>query len=395
MKGARRVREHVTNWVADHPASAAGRLAAMRFGWPSRHMSTPIVTASATAEHSVLMAPANYAGQAAEWTKALRTNVDSMDAKNYAVDGGGFGFDADALIPRAVYHNSVSWQREQLAAASRFTHFMIESFQPPFGRYMHRDLYRQIRAVEPAKVALMCHGTDVRLPSLHAQRTPWSPLRSSSSTTARQEILAARNLEFVAANSSLPVFVSTPDLLEDVDRAVWCPVVIDVELWTTRVRSDQTRVPVVVHAPSKPGVKGTEHIDPILRHLDREGVIRYRPVRDVPHASMPSILRRADIVVDQIGLGSYGVVACEAMASGCAVVSHVTDAVRALVERNTGIPLPILEADPATLDQVVRHLAEDATLRVRLSERGRAFAEAVHDGRESARRLLRHWVRPD
>lgn len=386
-----RISPRLVNWVADHPASPLGWLAAQRFGRPPRDWASRVLSPS-DSPLNVLIAPANYAGQASSWAAALRQADPEVDAKSFAVDQGGFQFPADLWVPPAVFHNSARWQRRQLDEARRFSHVLIESLQPPFGRLLGRDLDRQVDAIGAEKVALMCHGTDVRLPSANRMRTPWSPY-ADSPAAARQEELAARNLDFIARHPELPVFVSTPDLLADVPRAVWCPVSIDIGMWTDPgPRHQRPNVPVVVHAPSKPGVKGTEHIDPVLSRLDREDVIEYRPVRGVRHAEIPGIFKDADIVVDQIGLGSYGVAACEAMASACVVVSHVTEEVRAAVHASTGMALPIVEADPKTLEDVLRRLAADDDRRRRIAARSREFA-AVHDGRESARRLLAHWIR--
>ena len=102
----------------------------------------------------------------------------------------------------------------------------------------------------------------------------------------------------------------------------------------------------------------------------------------------------ADIVLDQFRLGSYGVAACEAMASARVVVGHVLPAVRERVREATGLELPIVEATPDTLAAVLEELISDPEGARRIAARGSEFVEAVHDGRASARALIDGWIRP-
>lgn len=388
----RQWRERAVDWLANHPMSVPGRLAALRYGIPSPFRHVSVVRAPAGFDCRLIVAPTNYAGQARAWCDALEKNMPGVAARNYAVEAGAFAFAADVVVPLAAYHNSRRWQRDQRSAARGFTHMLVESFRPPFGRLDRRDFERQIRSLQPGvEVALMCHGSDVRRPSLNRARTPLSPYRADDPATSRLERLALRNLK-VIETLNLPVFVSTPDLLVDVPGAVWCPVVIDSRHW------DRPRPPWVgrlrvAHAPSKAHMKGSAQIEPILLRLAEEGVIDYTPVRGVPHGAVPDVFAAADVVVDQFSVGSYGVAACEAMAAGCVVVSHVTQQVRDVVARETARPLPIVEAGPATLAAILRRLAASDDERAQLVQAGREFVGEVHDGRRSAG-VLSDWMLP-
>ena len=92
----------------------------------------------------------------------------------------------------------------------------------------------------------------------------------------------------------------------------------------------------------------------------------------------------ADIVLDQFALGSYGVLATQAMALGRVVVGHVIDEVREHVLEATGEPLPIIEADPDTLTKVIRGLLSDRAAARQAATLGPQFVAAVHSGPLSA-----------
>jgi glycosyltransferase involved in cell wall biosynthesis len=189
----------------------------------------------------------------------------------------------------------------------------------------------------------------------------------------------------------LPVFVSTPDLLLDVPEATWLPVVIAPAVWASGNSPFQRPRPVVAHAPSSGPVKGSELIDPVLRRLDDERLVEYRRVEHVPHSAMAELYKDADIVVDQLRIANYGVAACEAMAAGRLVVSHVSDFTRGVVRDLTGWDLPIVEADADSLEDVIRRAVADRDRSRARAARGPDFVSEIHDGRRSAG-LLRAFL---
>lgn len=379
--------------IADAPESLVGRLAARRLGRPAAWGSVPATT-FADEPRRVLIAPVNYSGQGHAWAQALEASDPTICARNMAIDvPGGFSFDADLVVPVATYHNDPDWQRRQFEAALSATHVLIEAEEPPFGRLFGRSVATQARALEEGgvDVAYLAHGTDVRLPSRHLERHEWSHYADPSIYVPRAETLASRNIDLVT-RSGRPIFVSTPDLLDDLPDARWCPVVVDLDRWrterTARARSAPLRV---AHAPSVGSVKGTALILPILERLHDEGVIQMELVKGRSSGQMPEVFARADVMIDQVRIGSYGVAACEAMAAGCLVVAHVSTTVRELVADLTGHALPIVEATPASIESVLRDLAAAPDLEDRRSA-GISFVSEVHDGRASARALLEGWI---
>ena len=181
--------------------------------------------------------------------------------------------------------------------------------------------------------------------------------------------------------------VSTPDLVEYLPGATWLPVVVDCEVWAPRVERAEPTVPVVVHTPSRAAIKGSAFVDEALAPLVAEGLVEYRRIEGVPPNQMPGLLGEADIVLDQFAIASYGVLACQAMATGTTVIGHVSPQVRAAVEQATGEVVPIVEATPDTLEETLRALVAEPELRTVAAQAGPAFVRSVHDGKRSARIL--------
>ena len=343
-------------------------------------------------EIRLYIGPANAAGQGWQWARAVERTVAGAGATSMSViRPGDFRYPSDYAVSIATYAWSRRWQTRQARdVTERYTHVLVESEQGlfrPGGPRRVRDEVRRLRR-RGVEVAFLCHGSDIRLPSRHACSEPDSPfLPNVWDLTPELERQALANAVLLRELQG-PLFVSTPDLLLDVPHATWLPVVLQPDDWSGgRPPLTGEGPPVVVHAPSRAVVKGSDLIDPVLRRLDDEGLIRYRLLRDVKAADMPAAYGDADIVLDQFRLGSYGVAAVEAMAAGRIVVSHVSDFVRSYVRSATGDELPIVQARAADLDGVLRGiLARPQTFRATAAA-GVDFVGAVHDGRLSAEAL--------
>jgi hypothetical protein len=294
--------------------------------------------------------------------------------------------EVDLQVPALVCQRSASWQASFEAYLAQQTHVIWESGRSLLGRRCDMNVRREIALLRDREVhgALLFHGSDIRPPSRHAAQSPWSPFREATELGSLLEETALKNAALVA-EAGVPVFVSTPDLLQWVPTATWCPVVVDSARWRAAAATPgSNRLPVVVHAPSSKWLKGTDLVEPMLRRLSDEGLVEYRQIVDVPHASMPDFYAAADIVLDQFVLGIYGVAACEAMASGRLVMSHVDDYTRAQVRERTGLALPIHEATIETLEVELRRALAEPEAFEALRIAGPEFVDAVHDGRRSA-----------
>jgi hypothetical protein len=188
------------------------------------------------------------------------------------------------------------------------------------------------------------------------------------------------------------LFVSTPDLLLDVPRATWLPLSVDVDRWQcSRVAFDE-RVPTILHAPSRtnPPIKGSRIIEPVLRRLNSRGAIRYLSAAGVPHEHMPELVSHADIVVDQIQTGSYGVAAVEGMAAGRLVVGYVAEDVRAMMPEQP----PIVDAPKELFEAKIEEVLDDVSRFAVVASRGPDFVGRWHSGYASAMALGPFLKRP-
>lgn len=339
----------------------------------------------------VLIGPTNYAGQGNAWMRAVERSLPGVGGVCFALEvPGGFDFPDDFSVPPLVYRRSRRWQRDQFRyIAEGFTHVITEAARPLCADLYHLDPFHESEALvkRGLRVAMLSHGTDSRNPRAHAERFEWSPYRDPEWEAV--PVLQQQTDDYTRRLESFdgPVYVSTPDLIDYIPRGVWCPVVVDVERWRSDAPVLEADRPVVVHAPSRSHIKGSDLVDAAMTRLHDAGIVEYRRIERVPSAEMPGVYTRADIVLDQFLLGSYGVAASEAMAAGRVVVGNVAPEVRSRVLELSGAELPVVQADPSEIAEVVEHLARERVEGRRAAAAGPEFVDRVHTGEFSARAL--------
>jgi hypothetical protein len=182
--------------------------------------------------------------------------------------------------------------------------------------------------------------------------------------------------------------VGSYDAIRWVPEAEMIPPGIDVHAIEPSLPSDRPR-PTIVHAPSSRRRKGTEHVVAACEGLEADLVL----VEGLRHDEAFERYRDADIVVDQLNAGWYGVFAIECMALGKPVVTFLQDEAVARTERELGVRVPIVNATAETLRERLEPLVASAVERRRIGAESRAYAESVHDSERVADRLLALYAR--
>lgn len=339
---------------------------------------------------SLAIGPANYAGQAHAWAKAVERS-HHIHADSFArgpVRRGEFAFDVDRRIPAPLFFAPLLRERRMRAFLRPYTHVALDGYQTFFQTPARRDLVADASFLrdEGFQVALIAHGSDIRKPDEHLARLENSYFAEGDEAyVEHHRQLSARN-NAAAATLSLPQFVSTPDLLADQPEATWLPICLDVTEVSAGAPVLERRVPKVLHLPSRrtPPIKGTQYVDPVLRRLHDEGLVEYlSPEGGIPHGQVIDMVEHVDIVIDQLLAASYGVAALEALAAGRVVVGHLGDVTRAGMDEAP----PIIDATPETLEAVIRRVVADREWAREQAAVGRPFVEEWHDGRRSAAQL--------
>lgn len=180
------------------------------------------------------------------------------------------------------------------------------------------------------------------------------------------------------------IYAVNPDLLHVLPAgARFIPYAnVDPAEWTPDIPGrDPNRPPVVLHAPSHRGVKGTRFILTALDRLRAEGVkFELVLVERVAHADARRLYGQADLLVDQLLGGWYGGVAVELMALAKPVIAYIREEDLGHIPPEMRAELPVISATPDTIHQVLKEW-----LTVRRAElpalglRSRTFVEKWHN----------------
>jgi glycosyltransferase involved in cell wall biosynthesis len=182
--------------------------------------------------------------------------------------------------------------------------------------------------------------------------------------------------------------VGSYDAIRWVPEAEFVPPGIDVQAIEPAPPGERAR-PVILHAPSSRSRKGTEHVIEACAGLDAELVL----VEGLHHTEAFERYREADIVVDQLNAGWYGLFAIECMALGKPVVSFLHDEAVRRTEQELGRRVPIVRATKDDLRERLEPLVASAAERRRIGAESRRYVEHVHDLERVADRLLALYSR--
>jgi len=187
------------------------------------------------------------------------------------------------------------------------------------------------------------------------------------------------------------IYALNPDLLHDLPgRARYLPYAIDLSAVDLLASDSNNARPLIVHAPSDQRVKGTPYVLAAIERLRAAGMkFDFVLLEDRENLDARQQYARADIVIDQLNAGFYGMLAVEAMAAGKTVIAFMRDADLGFLKPAMRRECPVISAEPDTLYDVVGRLLRSGQGELANTGRaGRAFVSRWHDARKVAASLL-------
>jgi hypothetical protein len=145
-------------------------------------------------------------------------------------------------------------------------------------------------------------------------------------------------------------------------------------------------IPVIVHAPSRKWLKGTDLIEQALDGLKAEGILfELQLLHEVHNDQVIEALSNADVVIDEMFFPLHGKLTLEAMASGCAVANGDNEEYAPFPPNR-----PIWNINPKNILNQLRRLLTDKELRIRLAVEGHDYVERYHNHVSVAQRIIDH-----
>lgn len=239
------------------------------------------------------------------------------------------------------------------------------------------------------KVIIHFRGSEVRLASEFAKRSPYNYVNDDEEkTVSKFPEHAQREYIEMVGHFCNRVLVNDPEIQSYVPGSTIVERALEPADWPFIGLTDNPR-PLVVHAPSRMGVKGTSHVLAAVDALRADGLdFDFELVSGLPHHEARALYEKADIIVDQLRIGWYGVLSVEAMALGKPVIAYI----REDLEHHLGPYPPLVTSTPDTISADLRRLIKHPEVREEFSKRGRAYFEAVHSADVVVEKLKRIYA---
>ncbi len=320
----------------------------------------------------ILHAPVEVAGQVGLEVAGLRALGHEAESwtQRHAFD---FRPGPDRLLRGAGWRA----RAQGLTLVPKASGFEVVHFHGGASLLPKRTGYADVRLLRRRHVRVVQHfcGSDARLPDTERARNPWyvnsygEDERENRARIARWADLTDGHVIF--QDNSFDAF-----LRPAFSHIHVVPLAVDLKRLQPRPDQPPRNLPMVVHAPSNTGFKGTEVVRAAIERLNRgRRLCDYVEVTGRTHAETLDQLGRADVVIDQVRAGAYGTVTVEAMALGKPVICYILPELLPTY----GHDFPVVSADPSTLEEVLRELMRSHDDRALIGARSRRYAERVHD----------------
>ncbi|WP_066892504.1 transferase [Clostridium nigeriense] len=131
----------------------------------------------------------------------------------------------------------------------------------------------------------------------------------------------------------------------------------------------------IVHAPTAPEIKGTRYILKAIEELKEKYDFDFELVQGMSHEQATKIYEKADLIIDQILIGSYGLFAVESMAMGKPVICWISDFMKEKYPKE----LPIISANPDNIKEKIEYAIKNKDMLKGIGLEGRKYVEKYHD----------------
>jgi len=168
------------------------------------------------------------------------------------------------------------------------------------------------------------------------------------------------------------------------------PTPIDTTYWKNsgQIRKDPKDPLKILHSfgnsNARGDIKGTTEILGAISQLKKEGYgLDYLFCDQVPNSQLKPVYEKVDLLIEQLKYGTYGLTALEAMSMGLPVMGHIRSPYRAYFNNE----VPIIEANPTNITDVLRGVVKNKDRLVELGQKSREFVIKYHEARKNASKL--------
>jgi Glycosyltransferase len=306
-------------------------------------------------------------------------NKKGIDAKTLNYHPNYLGYKCDYTLDINAYSSIDEADVEIKKLASN----MIANndiFHFHFGTSLTLD-YSDLQLIEKLdkKMVMQYWGSDVRLYSKAKELNPYVKVKDMNEDGIK------RRLEYIS--EFIPHCIVDYELAEYVkgyhSNIHYSAVAIDLSKYKFIEETNNEKL-LIVHAPTAPEFKGSNYILKAIEELKMKYDFDFKIVQGVAHEDAVKIYQQADLIIDQILIGSYGVFAVESMAMGKPIICWISDFMKDKYPKE----LPIISANPDTIKEKIEYAINNKDMLRELGSKGRKYVEKYHDMNIISRNMI-------
>lgn len=141
------------------------------------------------------------------------------------------------------------------------------------------------------------------------------------------------------------------------------------------MQTNSNRPFLIVHAPTAPEIKGTKYIVDAIQSLSTSYNIEFKFIQGMAHEEAKQWYSKADLIVDELHCGTYGLLTIESMCMGKPVITWVTDYMRSKYPYG----LPVISANPDTIKEKIKWALDNRDALPQIGKNGREYVARNHD----------------
>ncbi|MBF0302874.1 MAG: glycosyltransferase [Desulfamplus sp.] len=224
-------------------------------------------------------------------------------------------------------------------------------------------------------------GSEVRMLSIGKRINPYVKVKQTD------ENMIKRKLEYFAKYIPHAV-VGDYELFEyvkDFHNFVHViPAAIIIEDYPFVGVNDTNTLPLLVHAPTSPEIKGSKYILKAIEDLRADYKFDFKLIQNTSHAEAKKWYAKANLIIDELHCGTYGLLTIELMSMGKPVLTWISDYMREKYPNE----LPVVSANPDNIKEKIAYMLNNRDMFSELGRQGRKYVEKYHDVNHVAKQII-------
>lgn len=316
----------------------------------------------------------NIAGIFTSLKKGFEQNGISADF--YSLSEHVFGYETDKIITYSDNSFARKFQKFFLILKLllKYDYFIFDSTGSLLPGYKDIRIFRFFGR----KAMVIFTGCDIRLPE-KVEKYKWNPCRNCPEEYKKFTgcVIETKPGKIREIEKNFDILLSAEEAAGSLNKEYHAALFpVDAEKFAYTGVNPSKRLKIL-HAPSNPDYKGTKYIIAEIDRLKKEYDFDFKVINNVKAEELYKEIAAADLVIDQMLVGFYGLLSIESMAMGKPVVCYI----REDIADHSPAEIPVINANSDNIYDVLKEVLSDSAKLIGIGVRSRKYVEKYHNAK--------------